>query len=226
MTPAAVHDSTLLSWLSLGLLALAPLALLTLTSFVKISVVLSILRSALGAAQVPPSSVVTALALLLTVYVMAPVAQAACRNARPALAGVRPQDAGTARGVSALVGAADRGKEPVRAFLLKHAHLEDRRMFLDLARRLREPADREGIHDTDFLVAVPAFITSELQEAFQIGFLLFVPFLVIDLVVANILLALGLGLSPGTVSLPFKLLLFVLVGGWQLLARGLVEGYL
>ena len=115
----------------------------------------------------------------------------------------------------------------MRDFLLKKITLKDRTLFYSLALKLRKPEDRVGISEKDFLVLVPSFVVSELKEAFQIGFLLFLPFLVIDMVVANILLALGMQmLSPTTISMPFKLLLFVLVDGWYLIAKGLVIGYL
>ena len=122
--------------------------------------------------------------------------------------------------------AAQRMKEPLREFLLKHSNARDRALFHSLSLRMRAPTERSGITDRDLLIVVPAFLTSELRRAFEIGFLLFVPFLVVDMVIANILLALGMHmLSPTTVSLPFKLLLFVLADGWQLILRGLVESY-
>jgi len=221
-------DSTALTILGLGALALLPFLLLTLTSFVKISVVLSILRSALGSESIPPTAVLTGLALVLSAYVMSPVLAAVWRDARPVieLSG-GGGDVFSPRTMAALAQAADRGKEPVRAFLARHAASADRAMFFDLAQRMRPPAERAEVHDADLLVLVPAFVTSELKAAFLIGFLLFLPFLVIDLVVASILTALGMQtVSPTQVALPFKLLLFVLASGWQLVARGLVGGYL
>ena len=115
---------------------------------------------------------------------------------------------------------------PMRGFLMKHAHLKDRDMFYKLAWRMRLPKDRATLTDKDWSIIIPAFVISELKEAFQIGFILFVPFLVVDMVVANILMALGMQmLSPTTISLPFKVLLFVLVDGWYLITKGLVVGY-
>ncbi|RYZ16111.1 MAG: EscR/YscR/HrcR family type III secretion system export apparatus protein, partial [Myxococcaceae bacterium] len=112
-------------------------------------------------------------------------------------------------------------------FLMKKVTNKDRTLFYSLAKKMRKEEDRKDIGPNDFMVIVPAFVVSELKEAFQIGFLLFVPFIVIDMVVANILLALGMHmLSPTTISMPFKLLLFVLVDGWYLIAKGLVIGYL
>ncbi|ABC80479.1 type III secretion system export apparatus subunit SctR [Anaeromyxobacter dehalogenans] len=200
----------------LALLALVPAALVMLTSFLKISVVLSIARSALGAPQVPPNTVVTGLALVLTLLVMAPVAERAAALARPA-----PGE----RGLPATLAALQRGAGPVKAFLARFARPDDRAAFLDVARRLRAP-DAAAPADDDLAVLAPAFVVSELRRAFTIGFLVFVPFLVVDLVISNVLLALGLTqLSPTSVALPFKLLLFVAVDGWKLLARALALSY-
>lgn len=202
----------------LGALALAPVAAVMLTSFLKIVVVLGIARSALGAPQIPPSSAVTGFALALTVLVMSPVADEAIAAAQrvPARAGVQ----GTLDVVSAAA-------EPVRSFLSRFARPDDREVFLDLARRARPAGSRAQVLPGDFAVLVPSFVVSELRRAFTTGFLVFLPFLVVDLLVANVLLALGLSqMSPTTVALPFKLLLFVAVDGWKLLARGLVLGYL
>jgi len=197
-----------------------------MTSFVKIAVVLSILKGALGTPQVPPSQVVTGLALILTLYVMAPTGERMFKAAEG--------DIGRASGAELLSGASAealsiaviKAKEPLREFLLKHTSKQERALFYGLSLRMREPGAQASVSDRDFLVIVPAFLASELRRAFEIGFLLFIPFLVIDLVVANLLVALGMNmLSPTSVSLPFKLLLFVLVDGWQLLLRGLVESY-
>jgi type III secretion protein R len=130
--------------------------------------------------------------------------------------------------VGTLLEAANKSKEPLRNFLIKKVTAKDRALFFNLARKMRTTEeDKKELTDRDFMTIVPAFVVSELKEAFQIGFLLFVPFIVIDMVVANILLALGMHmLSPTTISMPFKLLLFVLVDGWYLIAKGLVVGYL
>lgn len=198
-----------------GLLALLPVAVVTLTSFLKIAVVLSIARSALGAPQVPPSTAVTGLALALSLLVMAPVGERSLALAR-SLPGER--------GLTGAAAALGRATEPLRVFLSRHAGAEDRAAFLDVARRLRPEAPAPG--EEDLAVLAPAFVVSELRRAFTIGFLVFVPFLVVDLVVSNVLLALGLTqLSPTSVSLPFKLLLFVAVDGWKLLARALALSY-
>ncbi len=200
----------------LGVLALVPIALVMLTSFLKMAVVLSVTRSALGAPQIPPSSAVTGLALLLTLVVMSPVGEESWKLARAVPSG----------GLERTLEAASAAAGPLRAFLARFARADDRLAFLELARRARPPATRAEVKDSDLAVLAPAFVVSELRRAFTIGFLVFLPFLVVDLLAANVLLALGLSqLSPTSVALPFKLLLFVAVDGFRLIARGLVLGY-
>lgn len=211
--PVADHAAELL--VLVAALAILPAALVTLTSFLKIAVVLSIVRSALGAPQVPPSTAVTGLALVLSFLVMSPVAEESLALAR----GAAPE-----RGLAGAAAALERAAGPLRAFLSRHARPDDRAAFLDVARRLRPTGPQAADHD--LAVLAPAFVVSELRRAFTIGFLVFVPFLVVDLVVSNVLLALGLTqLSPTSVALPFKLLLFVAVDGWKLLARALALSY-
>src|SRR5918997_5912466 len=209
----------------LGALALAPFALIMLTSFVKISVVLSILRNALGTQQVPPNQVITGISLILTIFVMSPVVEKMYAEAGE----MGDSEAIFSEvSVKTIFEAAKRGREPLRAFLERHAAERDRKMFYDLARRMavKNGNDPNEIQVTDFRIVIPSFVTSQLTEAFQIGFLLFIPFLVIDMVVSNILQAMGMFmLSPTMISLPFKLLLFVLVDGWVILVRNLVLGY-
>lgn len=213
--------------LVMAALSLVPFVLLMGTCFVKVAVVLSILRGAIGAPQVPPTQVVTGLALILTLYVMAPTGERMYGAVTPLLGEAAGADLASAKTVEALAVAAGRAKEPMRDFLLKHADSRDRASFHALALRMRTAPERAGITDRDLMVLMPAFVTSELRRAFEIGFLLFLPFLILDLVIANLLLALGMHmLAPTTVSLPFKLLLFVLADGWHLVARGLVESYL
>src|SRR5699024_2222081 len=157
------------------------------------------------------------LSLVLTIAVMAPTGQRAYDAMAPAPGLAAGADVASAETVVALQAAAARGKEPLREFRLEHAAARDRAALDALARKMRTPADRAAVSDRDFGVIVPAFVTSELRRAFHIGFLIFIPFLVVDMVIANLLLALGMHmLSPTTVSLPFKLLLFVLADGWTL----------
>jgi type III secretion protein R len=225
VSPDSFASRPLILMLALAAMALVPFVLMMVTSFVKISVVLSIIRSALGTQQIPPTQVITGLAIILTVYIMAPVGQAMYRASEVNIWEKGPGLL-SSESVGNLLEAADRAKEPLREFLVKNVTNKDRSLFYNLAKKMRTKEEAAGIGDKDFLVIVPAFVVSELKEAFQIGFLLFVPFIVIDMVVANILLALGMHmLSPTTISMPFKLLLFVLVDGWYLIAKGLVIGY-
>ncbi|MBI1682737.1 type III secretion system export apparatus subunit SctR [Caulobacter hibisci] len=203
------------------LLALAPFVAVMVTSFTKIVVTLSLLRNALGLQQVPPNIVLNGLALILTLYVMYPVGQ----QMAAANQGVKPV-AAVSSDTQALFTYADKAKEPLREFLIKHSTARERAFFLKTAQRINGPEKARVLTQRDFIVVVPAFTVSELAAAFQIGFLIFLPFLIIDLVISNILLAMGMMmLSPTTVSLPFKLLLFVLIDGWVKLAHGLVLSY-
>ncbi len=201
------------------LLALAPFAAVMVTSFTKIVVVFSLLRNALGLQQVPPNLVINGLALVLTIYVMYPVGQSVMKEVS------KIENVG--KDTQTLLDAANTAKEPLREFLIKHAQPRERDFFLKTLRKMSPEEGVEKLSPRDFVVIVPAFTISELTVAFQIGFLIFLPFIVIDLVIANILMALGMMmLSPTIVSLPFKLLLFVLIDGWVKLAHGLVLSYL
>ena len=223
-----VTNRPLLLLAALAALALIPFVLIMVTSFVKIAVVLSIVRQAIGTQQIPPTQVITGLATILTIYIMTPVGLEIYHDSREALLKENPRMEMSWENftVDQMIKVASQVQHPMRNFLIKHAHLKDRDMFYKLAWKMRAPRDRASLTDQDFSVIVPAFVISELKEAFQIGFILFVPFLVIDMVVANILMALGMQmLSPTTISLPFKILLFVLVDGWYLITKGLVVGY-
>ncbi|MGB7417962.1 MAG: type III secretion system export apparatus subunit SctR [Erythrobacter sp.] len=213
------------------LIALAPFFAVMVTSFTKIVVVLSLLRSAMGLQQVPPNLVLNGLALILSLYVMYPVLQDMTEAAGYAeqsvgIAGEAIEEETALDDTAAIFAAADRAKEPLREFLLKHSTREQRAFFLRTQQRIGDPEDAEELTETDFIVVMPAFVVRELTIAFQIGFLIFLPFLIIDMVISNILLAMGMMmLSPVTISLPFKILLFVLIDGWVKLAHGLVLSY-
>jgi type III secretion protein R len=186
-----------------GWMAAVPLVVLVAVAFVKFAVVLAVLQRAFGGAAVPPASVTVVLALLFALFVTAPVA-------------ARAWDAPTAA----------KAAEPVRDWLGKHAPAREKQSFVELQRQLRPQAERAAVGENDLVVLAPAFATAELKSAFQIGFLLFLPFLVIELLVSTLLTSLGMtSLAPELVSLPFKLLLFVVADGWHLLFRGLVLGY-
>ena len=206
---------------ALALVSLLPFLFMGVTAFVKISTVLQIVRSAIGAQSVPSNTVVMALATALTLIAMQPVFGRVFDRVSPLL-GAKPALETTAlveRGVDAV-------REPMREFLERNASAKERDRFLAVAKGARPEAERGAVAASDLSVLVPAFVVTELGEAFAVGFLLYLPFLVIDLVIANVLLALGMQmLSPTQVSLPFKLLLFVAIDGWGLLAEALVAGY-
>ena len=207
---------------ALALVSLLPFAFMTVTAFVKIATVLQIVRSAIGAQGVPSSTVIMALAGVLTVVAMAPVGDKIAARAAPLLErGTRDTVTLVREGVAAV-------REPLREFLLANASDVERARFLDVARKARTAsgAATADVAPDDLTVLLPSFVVTELGEAFAVGFLIYLPFLVIDLVVSNVLLALGMQMmSPTQVSMPFKLLLFVAVDGWGLLARSLIEGY-
>lgn len=213
------------------LIALAPFFAVMVTSFTKIVVVLSLVRNALGTQQVPPNVVLNGLALILSVYVMYPTLQkmqaevstSANSSSMPGDRNIEDTSLGSS---GSIFSAADKAKEPLREFLLKHSDPRERAFFLRTQRRIGDSEKVGEITDRDFIVIIPAFVVKELTVAFEIGFLLFLPFLIVDLVISNILLAMGMMmLSPVTISLPFKILLFVLVDGWVKLSHGLVLSY-
>ncbi|MBM4781612.1 MAG: flagellar biosynthetic protein FliP [Archangiaceae bacterium] len=201
-------------------LALVPFAIVMLTSFSKIVVVLSMVRSALGTQQAPPTMVLTGLAAVLTAHVMSPTMERMWATGRQV-----ETEVGMGR---EMLGRAQEIIAPLREFLVKHGSAEERARFVDMARELRAGDDAavQAVTEDDLSIVIPAFVITELKEAFIIAFLIFLPFLVLDMLLANVLLALGMQtLSPSQVSLPFKILLFVAVDGWALLSRGLILGY-
>jgi len=197
----------------IGLLSLAPSLLVMATAFARIVMVLSLLRSAIGAQGIPPNPVLVGLALFLTFFVMQPTAE------RSWTEGLEPMMAGRVGEMDGLKAAA----EPFRAFMAAQAREADVALFRDLA---REPASEAAGQPVPWRVLFPAFLVGELKRAFEIGFLVFLPFLVIDMVVASLLMSLGMMmLPPNAVSLPMKLIFFVLVDGWRLVSSGLVQGF-
>ena len=204
--------------LALALLGLVPLIFITTTSFMKIAIVLSLVRNALGVQQSPPNVVLYAMALMLTAFIMAPIGYEVADAVRA--------DPNATRSASALVEAAVRGAEPMRKFLVANSKTDQRDFFIGQARRIWPPKMADQVKHDDLLIAIPAFVVSELTAAFEIGFLLFLPFIVIDLVVSNILMAMGMMMvSPTTIALPLKLFLFVMVDGWSRLFHGLILTY-
>lgn len=223
---SSVSNRPLILMTAMAGLALVPFVGMMVTSFVKIAVVLSITRQAIGTQQAPPTTVITGMAIILTVYVMQPVGLQIYNRVDKLVELRRGGDLLEKENVDVIVDALKLAKEPIKAFLLKHSAEKDRQMFYRVAYRMRAAEDRADLTPQDMIILTPAFVISELTKAFQIGFIIFIPFLVIDMVVSNILMALGMQmLSPTTISLPFKILLFVLVDGWYLITRGLVLGY-
>jgi flagellar biosynthetic protein FliP len=195
------------------ILSIAPSILIMMTSFVRIVVVLSLLRTALGIQQSPPNSVIVSLSLFLTFFVMTPTLTAAYN------AGIAP----LVKNQITTEQAIERAGAPMKAFMLKHVREADLKLFVEMS-HAKKPATAK---DVSFATLAPAFMLSELKRAFEIGFLLFVPFLIIDMAVASILMSMGMMmLPPVIISLPFKLIFFVLVDGWRLVAGSLVASYL
>ena len=196
----------------LTVLSLAPSIVIMTTSFVRIVVVLSLLRTAIGLQQSPPNAVIISLALFLTAIVMGPTFQTSYDD------GIKP----LLNNEMELPAAFDAAAGPVKTFMLKQVDQDDLALFVRLS-QIPKPATAA---DTPIRVVTPAFMISELKRSFEIGFLLFIPFLVIDLVVASVLMSMGMMmLPPVVVSLPFKLIFFVLVDGWRLVAGSLVESF-
>ena len=197
---------------ALTVLTLAPSIVVMLTCFTRVLIVLSFLRQAIGVPQMPPNQIVSGLALFLTVFVMAPVGQQIHEKA------LSPYMARQLAPEKAL----EKGWEPLRAFLLKHTRERDLGLMVELARQERPQTPA----DVSATTLIPAFVISELRTSFQLAFVLFIPFLVIDMVVASVLMSMGmLMLPPMMISLPVKILLFVLADGWHLVIRSLVQSY-
>ncbi|MEO1062723.1 MAG: flagellar type III secretion system pore protein FliP [Actinomycetota bacterium] len=197
--------------LLLTIVAVAPSILLLMTSFTRFIIVMTLTRQAIGAAQIPPTQVLAGLALFLTFFVMAPVLSEINERAlQPLLDGEMSETE-----------ALEAGFEPLRVFMLDQTDDGDLRLFLDVSGAEVRP---ESAEDLSWTVVVPAFVISELRTAFMIGFVIFIPFLVIDLVIASVLMSLGMVMLPPVfISLPIKLLLFILVDGWSLIIGSLVE---
>ena len=196
----------------LTILALAPSIMIMVTSFTRTIVVLGFLRQAIGTQQMPPMQVLTALAIFLTFFIMAPTLEQINEKA------LAPYKNGYVNFSQAL----DNAEEPLREFMFKQTRQKDLALFLSIIKH-EKPENKDGVPTR---ALIPAFMISELKSAFQIGFILFVPFLIIDMVVASILLSMGMMmLPPIMISLPFKIMLFVLVDGWNLLVGSIVKGF-
>jgi type III secretion protein R len=221
---SAVKAPSILTQLSvLAGLSLLPFAIMLLTSYMKIVIVLSLLRNALGVQQSPPNPVLNGIALLMTIYVMFPTGLAMYQAAEESLKKNPATTMFSDAGAEYILGVMQHAKEPLRDFLQRNAAGNHIGGFYQLAQRSFPEPFKSSLQHSDLIVVVPAFITSQLKAAFEIGVLVYLPFFVIDLVTSNILLAMGMMmLSPLTIALPLKLLLLVMVDGWTLLIQGLV----
>lgn len=207
-------------------LSLIPFIAMIATSYLKIVIVMSLIRNALGIQSIPPNMVINALALILTFYIMAPVVDQSWENIRTTIAESKTASVSETDNIIAAI-------EPVKGFLKQNISERQLSFFISTAERLWVTKDKDGNdvpavvdHDSYFIL-IPSFCVSELTKAFQIGFLVYLPFIAIDIIISNILLAMGMMMvSPVTISLPFKLLLFVMVDGWSLLIQGLVQSYM
>lgn len=219
MTPGSPTFFDAFSLASLAfVIAVVPLAAVVVTSFLKVTVVLGLLRNAIGVQQVPSNMVINGIALIITAYVMAPIGMEASDALRgKPLSGSGPQQ---------YADVIDAVQQPYKAFLAKYARDAERQFFLKSAAAIWPPERAKNLTENDLIVLAPAFTLSELADAFRIGFLLYMAFVVIDLIMANILLALGLSqLNPTNIAIPFKLLMFVVLDGWALVVHGLVLSY-
>ncbi|HSX11312.1 MAG TPA: type III secretion system export apparatus subunit SctR [Chlamydiales bacterium] len=207
-------------------LSLLPFAIMLLTSFMKIVVVLSLLRNALGVQNTPPNQVLNGIALLITIYVMFPTALLMYKAAEGVITTSPPSAVISDQSAIFVLDVVDKAKEPLRDFLQRNCSAKHAQSFYNLAYRLFPDPYKAQLKTSDFIILIPSFITSQLKTAFEIGVLIYLPFFVIDLVVSNILLAMGMMmLSPLTIALPIKLLLLVMVDGWTVLIQGLAISF-
>lgn len=204
----------------LALLALVPLLVVTTTSFLKISLVLLVLRNAIGVQQVPPTLAIYGISLALSVFIMAPTVQEIGKHALGTEASQVNSSA------TPLLAKAQASFEPLRTFMMRVSHPEQRELFLASAKKLWPKEAARDARPSDALILIPAFVVSELQTGYEIGFLIYIPFVVIDLLISNLLMALGMQqVSPQTITIPLKLLLFTLVAGWGKLLNALAMSY-
>ncbi|PLZ00740.1 flagellar biosynthetic protein FliP [Burkholderia sp. WAC0059] len=209
---STTYTLSIQTMLVLTMLSFLPAMILMMTSFTRIIIVLSLLRQAIGTTTTPPNQVLVGMALFLTLFVMSPVLNRAYNDGyKPFAAGTLPMDEAVQRGVA-----------PFKTFMLRQTRESDLALFA----RISHAAPMQGPEDVPLSLLVPAFVTSEMKTGFQIGFTIFIPFLIIDIVVASVLMSMGMMMvSPTTISLPFKLMLFVLVDGWQLLIGSLAQSF-
>lgn len=218
------HPSLITQAISLSLLALLPFIVMLLTSFLKIVVVLSLLRSALGVQQAPPNQIINGVGFMLSLYIMYPTALAMYEAGQEAMNEYKtPESLVSTESSQYIIAVADKTREPLRQFLKRNSSVKHQVLFYRMAYRILPEIHRDSLTPDDFIILVPSFITGQLKDAFEIGVLIYIPFFVIDLVTSNVLLAMGMMmLSPVTISMPLKLFLLVMLDGWTLLIEGLV----
>lgn len=212
----------------LSMLSMLPFIIMILTSFLKIVVVLSLLRNALGVQTAPPNQVINGIAFMLSLFVMYPTFLQMYSAAQTTVASIKaPESMISAETPAYIIAIAKDAQEPLRDFLKRNSSTKHHALFFRLAYRILPEEYRAALKPDDFLILVPSYITSQLKDAFEIGVLIYIPFFVIDLVTSNILLAMGMMmLSPVTISMPLKLFLLVMLDGWTLLVEGLVNTYI
>jgi type III secretion protein R len=216
MANANVNILSIIAFVTVA--GLVPLFIVTMTGFLKISVVIFLIRNALGVQQTPPNLVLYGIAIILTVYVTSPLLGSIYARLH-----THPVDFNSVESITAL---ADDVKQPIKTHLARFAQPQERQFFLTATQRVWPEEARADLKDDDIVILLPAFVSSELTRAFEIGFLLYLPFLVIDLVVSNILMAMGMIMvSPPLISVPIKIFLFVAVSGWSRLMHGLILSY-
>lgn len=211
----------------LSILSLLPFIVMILTSFMKIVIVLSLLRNALGVQQAPPNQIINGVGLMLSMFIMYPTVVEMYEVSQKATQELETPDSVISSGSSTyILTIADATKEPLRTFLIDNSSVRHRALFFRMAYKVLPEKYRPNLKPEDFIIVVPSFITSQLKDAFEIGVLIYIPFFVIDLVTSNILLAMGMMmLSPVTISMPLKLFLLVMLDGWTLLVEGLVNTF-
>jgi type III secretion protein R len=208
------------------LLALLPFIVMLMTSFLKMVVSLSLLRSALGVQQTPPNQVINGIALLLTIYVMYPTGLQMYQRSKHLIETELPTQLFSANTAALTLAVVQEAKEPLKDFLIRNSQKKNLESFYKLAMKTFPAEVRPELTQKDFLIVVPAFITTQIKAAFEIGVLIYLPFFVVDLVTSNILLAMQMMmLSPLSISLPLKLLLLVMLDGWTVLLQGLVLSF-
>lgn len=221
-TPSLITQATVLT-----LLSLTPFLVMILTSFLKIVIVLSLLRNALGVQQAPPNQILNGVALMLSIFIMYPTMAKMYEASQTVTQNRPPPESLIAPGASTyILDVAAATREPLREFLKKNSAVKHHNLFYRMAYKVLPEKFRLDLSPNDFMILVPSFITSQLKDAFEIGVLIYIPFFVIDLVTSNILLAMGMMmLSPVTISMPLKLFLLVMLDGWTLLIEGLVNTF-